>query len=66
MTKESERPIFVSSEWYLGMNEVYCTWFECPKCHLDNPIDGTKYCRGCGCKAKFSPEIIRLSDKSTI
>lgn len=42
---------------WLGKDEWWCDWFECPKCKVHSIANRFKYCPICGVKLMWSKEV---------
>ncbi len=55
------KKVLITPDHYYGLEEWYMNVFECPKCKIKSPINGTNFCRGCGIEVKMSKTVYGLN-----
>ena len=51
--------IIITIDYFLGEEEWYTDFFECPECKTQSPARHTKFCRGCGKPIVFNAEVMQ-------
>lgn len=64
MSNKDQKPILIKMKDFLGQEELYTDFFECPKCKTESPVWHTKFCRGCGRPVEFSDDVLRKTKAS--
>lgn len=49
--------VIIKLKNWLGKDEWWCDWFECPKCKVHSIANRFKFCPICGVKLMWSKEV---------
>ena len=54
--KQSNPPtgsVVIGEDQNMGVDEIYCDWYRCPKCKEESITRSSKFCPDCGVKLQW-------------